>query len=70
MIPDRAPCQVWSVSRKDINTYVRTCPDDKILVVGQSPDEPLHLEGVILTRSQARALAKRINQCLDATVKR
>lgn len=68
--PDRAPTTVWSVSAKDINTYVRTQPDNKILLVGQALDYPTDLAGIVLTRSQARTLAKRINQCLDATVKR
>jgi len=70
MKPDRAPSTVWSVSRSDINTYVRTQPGDKILVVGPSHDIPSELEGIVLSRSQARTLAKRINECLDATVKR
>ncbi len=70
MKPDRAPSTVWSVSAKDINTYVRTQPDDKILIVGGSVDHPGDLEGVLLSRSQARTIAKRINECLDATVKR
>ncbi len=70
MKADRAPSTVWSVSAKDINTYVRTQPDDKILVVGPSHEFPTDLEGILLTRSQARTIAKRINECLDATVKR
>lgn len=70
MKADRAPSTVWSVSAKDMNTYVRTQPDDKIMIVGASYDHPDELEAVILTRSQARTIAKRINECLDATVKR
>lgn len=70
MKADRAPSTVWSVSEKDINTYVRTQPGDRILIVGQSHEFPTDLEGISLTRSQARTIAKRINECLDATVKR
>lgn len=70
MKPDRAPSTVWSVSAKDINTYVRTLPDDKILIVGPDYEFTTDLGGIMLSRSQARAIAKRITQCLDATVKR
>lgn len=70
MKADRAPSTIWSVSKDDINTYVRTQPDDKILVVGPSLEFPTDLEGILLGRSQARTIAKRINECLDATVKR
>ncbi len=70
MKEDRAPTTVWSVGRKDINTYARTLPGDKILVVGANHDQPDWLAGIELSRTQARTLAKRINECLDATVKR
>lgn len=67
MIPDRAPTSIWCLSRTKLDTYVRTLPDDRIAVVGEEGYEQQWIE---LTRSEARVLARRINECLDATVKR
>lgn len=61
----RSPGTVWCLSRTNLNTYVRTEINDHILIVG--PDVADHLSSICLTRSQARTLAKRINQCLDST---
>lgn len=71
-IPNRAPGTAWGLRLGDWNRraeWVRTAEDDCI-------DFLLHdaLTGdrrlVTVSRSTARLLAKRINQCLDATVKR
>lgn len=71
-IPNRAPGTVWALRSKEwsrLSDWVRTAEDDCI-------DFLLHdaLTGdrrlVTVSRSTARLLAKRINQCLDATVKR
>jgi len=67
MTPDRAPTSIWCLSIKDLDTFVLTAPDDKIVVAGVYEYEQQWIE---LSRSDARLLAKRINQCLDATVKR
>ena len=64
MIPDRAPNTVWPLAMDRLDTNVHTFPGDRILV---------SIGGKIagdLSRSDARLLAKRINECLDATVKR
>ena len=52
----------WSL-RRDLKDYVTCWQEDSILVyVNQQP--------VVMSRATARLLAKRLNQCLDATVKR
>lgn len=64
MIPDRAPSSVWCLALDRMDTSVNTLPGDRIL---------LTINGRIggdLSRTDARLLAKRINECLDATVKR
>lgn len=62
MKPNRAPSQVWCLRRDQI-TVVYTGDDDTICIQGEG-DQYLDL-----SRVDARLLAKRINQCLDATVK-
>jgi hypothetical protein len=68
MIADRAPGTVWCLSRNNLSTYVTTEINDHISLVG--PDSVGSLTGLVLTRHDARMLAKRINECLDETVKR
>ena len=52
---------VWSL-RKDHKDYVRSVNDEILLWVdGQR---------IVTDRATARLLAKRINECLDATVKK
>ena len=68
MIPDRAPTRIWCLSRSNLNTYVHTEANDHITIVG--PDLTGALAALCLTRRDARLLAKRINECLDETVKR
>lgn len=70
--PSRAPTCVWSLRwplvRKGSNGYVKTLPDDYI---GLSVwgDVRVGPSSLVLSRKDARLLAKRINECLDATVK-
>lgn len=61
---NRAPSQCWSLRRERMGLdYVCTTNDDGIYMqVG--PD------GMLMSRADARLLAKRINQCLDGTAKR
>lgn len=63
MSANRAPGSIWSLRRDEI-TVVYTGDDDTICIQGEG-DQYLDL-----SRTDARLLAKRINQCLDATVKR
>ena len=62
MIPSRASGTTWAL-RRDLKEYVTPAPDDLI---------EIYFRGTLLTmdRPTARLLAKRINQCLDATRKR
>lgn len=63
MKPNRAPQTSWPL-RRDFAEYVLTSYDDGIfLFVG---DEWFHIKD----RATARLLAKRVNQCLDATARR
>lgn len=59
---NRAPGTCWAL-RKDFLQWVQTAPGDEIRV--RTPGGTLYLD-----RATARLLAKRINECLDATVKR
>ena len=68
MIPDRAPNSIWCLSRANLDVYVTTGINDQIQVVGPAINGAT--EALYFTRKDARQLAKRINQCLDATVKR
>ena len=60
MIPNRAPGSVWCLRREQFEPMVFT-----------GPDETIHIKDrygvLIVSRKDARLLAKRINQCLDAT---
>jgi glycine/D-amino acid oxidase-like deaminating enzyme len=67
VIPDRAPTSIWCLNLRNLGTYVRTAPDDRIVVVADHEYDQQYLD---LSRKDARLLAKRINECLDATVKR
>ncbi len=67
MKPDRAPTTVWCLKRDALDTFVRTAPDDRIVIASEHEYEQQWIE---LSRSDARLLAKRINQCLDGTTKR
>lgn len=56
----------WSL-RKDHRDNVMVDPDDEDLILVQFAALRSDIQ---LDRATARLLAKRINQCLDATVKR
>ena len=61
MIPNRAPSSVWCLRREQFAPMVGTGPDDVIHIWD---DDTI----LTVSRKDARLLAKRINQCLDATV--
>lgn len=72
MKPDRAPGSVWTfyypMSLDKPGSYVRTAPGDMVQIVLET--EPGKFQQVMIDRQQARMLAKRLNQCLDATTRR
>ena len=59
---NRAPGRAWAL-RRDLTDYVCTDTHDEIRIF-------VNNRALWMTRPTARLLAKRINQCLDATVKR
>lgn len=70
MIPNRAPSTVWLLRHPGTypNGYVLTRVNEEIRIsFFDSEDFGNH---IFMSRQDARLLAKRINQCLDATVKR
>ena len=68
MSNNRAPVTVWSVGLPPkMRAYVRTTDDDMILIAADAWPE---WSSITVTRREARMIAKRINECLDATVKR
>lgn len=69
---NRAPGTVWMLrhpNQFDTNGLVKTTDDDYILVAFWDAERGVH-EQMRLSRGDARLLAKRLNQCLDRTVKR
>lgn len=63
---NRAPNTLWSL--RGVNSlYVKTADDDRIEIM--FPDGTGYANGFSVSRKDARLLAKRINQCLDATRK-
>lgn len=64
MIENRAPTLCWCLRRDQLYPITSTGVDDTICIQGVGDQ---YLE---LSRKDARLLAKRINQCLDATAKR
>lgn len=71
MKPTRAPNTTWFL-RYPLsgypNAYVNTGQDDEIRVTYFLHENDA--QTFFLSRRDARLLAKRINECLDATVKR
>lgn len=55
---------IWPTRSDCSGFYVRCDVDDTIVIATGIHD------GLWMTRSEARLLAKRLNQCLDATVKK
>lgn len=63
---NRAPNTLWSL--RGVNSiYVKTADNDRIEIL--APDGKGEAYGFSISRKDARLLAKRINQCLDATRK-
>lgn len=68
---NRAPSTIWSVGPdpQRMKAYVRTGDNDTIQIA--APDGTLlGWSHIVVDRHTARMIAKRINECLDATVKR
>ena len=61
---DRRPSTCWSL-RRDLRDYVRTMPGDGIQIYVHDGNGRGQL--IETDRRTARLLARRINQCLDAT---
>lgn len=66
--PNRAPSTVWGLRPLGTypNGYVRTLEEDDIEIV-HIEKERSPAEFLVMSRKDARLLAKRINQCLDKT---
>lgn len=73
MSANRAPGTTWLLRspkvRRGSNGSVRTMPDDYI-GIGHWGDLAIGPQALVVSRTDARLLARRINECLDATVKR
>lgn len=54
----------WILRRNQFDSYVRTAPGDQIQLVYRGR------VSTTMSRKDARLIAKRINQCLDRTVKK
>lgn len=68
---NRAPGTIWSVgpTPEGVQAYVRTVEGDHILIAAYM--ERYNVWQYVETdRHTARMIARRINECLDATVKR
>ena len=69
MIPSRAPGTVWAL-RRDFASWVRTLHNERIeIVMPPAYGEGSGRQRLVVSRQDARLLAKRINQCLDGTAK-
>lgn len=68
MIPNRAPGTGWYLRRDTFDICVETAANDRVDIWGPTwrGDSTM----ITVSRQDARLLAKRINQCLDATVKK
>lgn len=68
---NRAANTAWFVRRQVReypNGYILTTPEDEIRITWFEHED--HVDTIFLSRGNARLLAKRINQCLDETVKK
>ena len=66
---NRAPTTVWGVGLPpDMRAYVRTGDQDSIRIAAEV--DGYGWSELVVDRQTARMIAKRINECLDATVKR
>lgn len=71
MKPNRRPGSIWTLRRPFTWPFVRTGNDDTIEIIFDIDVlSAVPLTNVLsYSRKDARLLAKRINECLDATVK-
>lgn len=68
---NRAPTTVWGVGMPpNMRAYVRTSDDDCIEISAKNPWDDGDWEWLVVDRQTARMIARRINECLDATAKR
>lgn len=69
---NRAPSTVWGLRdlSKYPNGYVRTTEADDGIELVYFTAPGAYAQVITMTRADARLLAKRINECLDSTVKR
>lgn len=65
--PDRAPTRSWGLRRDEYYPMVTTGPGDTITISQRGFSGAAD---ITISRTDARLLAKRINQCLDATRRR
>lgn len=63
------PSSAWPLRRETMNTYVRTTEDDGISIVGPAGTHSGDLGELVLSRKDARLLAKRIVQCLEGSAR-
>lgn len=76
MSTNRAPSTVWGVGMPpNMRAYVRTTDEDRILVAADCQENDAWgnrrgWDAIEVDRQTARMIARRINECLDATVKR
>lgn len=68
-VPSRAPGSLWMMRYPQTypNGYVRTIDNERIVIAQFENDTDIG-QSMVLDRKDARLLAKRINECLDATV--
>ena len=70
MSTNRAPATVWGVGiPPNMRAYVCTLDDDQILIAVADQWRG-GWDDIEVDRQTARMIARRINQCLDATAKR
>ena len=60
----------WYTRPADDKPYQKVKAADDLIFISFMPGYKLHGYTMTVTRADARLLAKRINQCLDATVKK
>lgn len=68
---NRAPSTIWILRKigAPTNGGVRTADGDRISILYYSEGAD-RAQSIVLSRKDARLLAKRINQCLDSTARR
>lgn len=68
-LENRAPTTIWSLRRDPSAGYVRTEANDLVLVALPLDVVNGDMCGSLLSRADARLLAKRLNACLDGTLR-